>query len=282
MKNFMMIPRIGHINFLNCLPLTYSYRYENFAKDLQIHATPPAILNNDIINQRLDASPVSSIVYARNSEHFLLMPDVCITADGSVQSIMLISKKPISELKNDTIILTSQSATSHCLLKIIMSKVYGAQLQYLIRHIGIDNVLQADATATLLIGDDALYAYHHPVKGLYYYDLGVEWKKLTGLPMVYAVWIVNRNFAATYPNLLMLVHERIVQGFKNGYLKKQKAIDSVLLQIPFSFSEIDEYLEVIKWNFGPEQQEALMKFYMLAKEMKLINHIPEFALAKVL
>ncbi|MCE5286599.1 MAG: menaquinone biosynthesis protein [Pelosinus sp.] len=277
----MRIPRVGHINFLNCLPLTYSFQQESFAEGLQVSSAVPAVLNNDIINHKLDVSPVSSIVYARNSEQFLLMPDVCITADGEVQSIILISKKPISDLTNDRIVLTAKSATSHCLLKIIMEKSYGARPNYVIRQVGAGNAVQEDATATLLIGDDALYVHHHPVAGLYYYDIGAEWKKFTGLCMVYAVWIVNRNFASEHQDLLLIVHERITRGFKNGYLKKRQAINSTLSDNPFSFAELDEYLEVIKWNFGTEQQEALLRFYILAQEMNLIDHVPEFALAEV-
>ncbi|MEN6568136.1 MAG: menaquinone biosynthesis protein [Veillonellales bacterium] len=277
----MRVPRVGHINFLNCLPLTYSFRHEGFANGLQVSSAIPAVLNHDIIDHKLDVSPVSSIVYARNSEKFLLLPDVCITADGDVQSIILISKKPISDLTSDTIILTAKSATSHCLLKIIMAKAYGARPKYVIRRVGVDNAVQEDATATLLIGDDALYVHHHPVAGLYYYDIGAEWKKFTGLCMVYAVWIVNRNFAIEHRDLLLLVHERITRGFKNGYLNKRQAIDSILSDNPFSFAEIDEYLEVIKWDFGQKQKKALMKFYMLAYEMNLIDYVPEFSMAEV-
>lgn len=64
----MRMPNVGHINFLNCLPLTYSFKQEGFANGLQIAAAVPAVLNNDIVNHRLDVSPVSSIIYARHHE----------------------------------------------------------------------------------------------------------------------------------------------------------------------------------------------------------------------
>lgn len=274
--------KVGHINFINCLPLTYSFEKGGFAKGLEIVSAVPTVLNNDIVNDRLDVSPVSSIVYARNSEKFLIMPNVAISADGNVQSIILVSKKPIDELTNDKIILTAKSATSHCLLKIVLNKAYGAKPNYYIRIIDMKHIIPEDATATLLIGDDALYANHNHQAGLYYYDIGMEWKKLTGLNMVYAVWVVNREFAKANPQLLQLVYDRVTRGFKNGYQKKKQAIDMVLADKPFSFAQLDEYLEVIKWDFAAEHQQALLTFYQMAHEMNLIDHVPEIELAEVI
>ena len=258
--------KLGHINFINCLPLTYSFEKEGFGKGLNITSAVPTVLNNDIVNNRLDVSPVSSIVYARNSEKFLIMPDVAISADGNVQSIILVSKKPIEELTNDKIILTAKSATSHCLLKIVLNKAYGARPNYYIRIIDMNRIIPEDATATLLIGDDALYANHNHQEGLYYYDIGMEWKKLTGLRMVYAVWIINRNFAKSHADLLQLVFDRVTKGFANGYQKKKQAIEMILNHKPFSFAQLDEYLEVIKWGFSQEHQRALLIFYEMAHE----------------
>ncbi|WIW71518.1 menaquinone biosynthetic enzyme MqnA/MqnD family protein [Anaerosinus gibii] len=274
--------KLGHINFINCLPLTYSFEKEGFGKGLNITSAVPTVLNNDIVNNRLDVSPVSSIVYARNSEKFLIMPDVAISADGNVQSIILVSKKPIEELTNDKIILTAKSATSHCLLKIVLNKAYGARPNYYIRIIDMNRIIPEDATATLLIGDDALYANHNHQEGFYYYDIGMEWKKLTGLRMVYAVWIINRNFAKSHADLLQLVFDRVTKGFANGYQKKKQAIEMILNHKPFSFAQLDEYLEVIKWGFSQEHQRALLMFYEMAHEMNLIDHVPKIELAEVI
>ena len=115
----MTCPRVGHINFLNVLPLTWSYAH-GAADGLQLTRGVPAELNSDIVNHRLDVSNVSSIVYARHSEELVVVPDVCVSTDGDVESILLASRKPIESLKDDKIILTAKSATSHCLLKIIL------------------------------------------------------------------------------------------------------------------------------------------------------------------
>lgn len=277
----MGYPRLGHINFLNCLPLTYSLRHDGYAKGLDITWGVPAVLNNDIVNHRLDVSQVSSIIYARHSRELVLLPDVCIRSEGAVESILLVSRKPIEDIRNDKIILTAKSATSHCLLKIIMTEQYGASPNYFVRHVGPANPIPEDAAAALVIGDDALYVYHHQQNGLYYYDIGTEWTKLTGQFMVYAVWVADKKFVSERHDMLQLIYDRVIRGFANGLRKKDAAIRSVVPDKPFTFAQLSEYLEVIKWDLGDSQLEGLRTFYRLAYGMGLIPFVPNLEIADV-
>ena len=277
----MSCPRVGHINFLNVLPLSWSYAH-GAHKGLILTRGVPAVLNNDIVNHRLDVSNVSSIIYARDSDELVILPDVCISTDGAVQSIILVSRKPIEDIKDDKIILTAKSATSHCLLKIILRSAYGAIPNYYIRHVTPENPIPDDAAASLLIGDDALWLYHHQQPELYYYDLGAEWKKLTGKKMVYALWVANKNFASEQPEMLQLVYDRIRQAFTQGLQHKKAAIESVIKDKPFTYAQLDEYLEpTIRWNLTDDYIDGLKTFYELAHKMNLIEHIPEIKLAAV-
>ena len=277
----MSCPRVGHINFLNVLPLSWSYAH-GADKGLILTRGVPAVLNNDIVNHRLDVSNVSSIIYARDSDELVILPDVCISTDGAVQSIILVSRKPIEDIKDDKIILTAKSATSHCLLKIILRSAYGAIPNYYIRHVTPENPIPDDAAASLLIGDDALWLYHHQQPELYYYDLGAEWKKLTGKKMVYALWVANKNFASEQPEMLQLVYDRIRQAFTQGLQHKKAAIESVIKDKPFTYAQLDEYLEpTIRWNLTDDYIDGLKTFYELAHKMNLIEHIPEIKLAAV-
>lgn len=277
----MSCPRVGHINFLNVLPLSWSYAH-GADKGLILTRGVPAVLNNDIVNHRLDVSNVSSIIYARDSDELVILPDVCISTDGAVQSIILVSRKPIEDIKDDKIILTAKSATSHCLLKIILRSAYGAIPNYYIRHVTPENPIPDDAAASLLIGDDALWLYHHQQPELYYYDLGAEWKKLTGKKMVYALWVANKNFASEQPEMLQLVYDRIRQAFTQGLQHKKATIESVIKDKPFTYAQLDEYLgPTIRWNLTDDYIDGLKTFYELAHKMNLIEHIPEIKLAAV-
>ena len=98
--------RVGHINFLNVLPLTYGLKKIG-ADDIEIVSDVPSALNEKIKNGFLDISAISAAAYAGQHDKLLILPGICIRADCDVTSIILISRKPIEEIKNDKIILTS-------------------------------------------------------------------------------------------------------------------------------------------------------------------------------
>ncbi len=279
----MNLPRLGHIHFLNVLPLTYGLNDLNLKEGIELANGVPAVMNNDLLTGRLDASEVSSIVYARNYEDLLMLPDLCVRADGPVQSILLVSRKPIEEINQDKIILTAQSATAHCLLKIIMGKAYDADPRYFIRNLTPFNPVPSDATASLFIGDDALYVYHHKDKEqFYYYDLGREWKKLTDRCMVYAVWAVRKDFARSNPEGVQMIYDRLYRSLQGGIKHKREAIKGIIEQKPFTEDQAAEYLNsIIKWNLTEEYIDNLQVFYDLAYEQHLVPRRPRIRMAEV-
>lgn len=273
--------RLGHINFINCLPLSYSLRYGGYDAGLEVCWDVPAKLNSRIVHGQLDISPVSSIVYAWHSEKFLIMPDVSISADGALRSILLVSKKPIEELAAGKVALTAKSETSHCLLKIILHDSYQAVPEYFITQSSATGEVLAEADAVLFIGDDALFNYHNRQEGLFYYDIGAEWKKLTGLPMVYAVWVIRREYAHAQPELLHTACERVAGGFKYGLDHIDQAVAAFVDRLPFSREQISTYLKLLNWSLTPERQQALLAFYHRAYRIGLIEQVPEIEFAEV-
>lgn len=278
----MIKPRLGHIHFLNVLPLTYGLNNGGFAEGIALNCGVPSVMNSDLMSNRVDISEVSSIVYAKNYEDLLILPDFCVRADGQVRSILLVSKKPIHEINEDKIILTAQSATSHTFAKIILSKAYDANPRYYTRHISVDEPVPNDATASLLIGDDALNVFHHKDKDrYYYYDMGLEWKKLTGRCMVYAVWAVHKDFAKNNPEQLQIVYNTLEKSFRYGNAHKREAIESILDSKPLSYNQIREYLDIIKWNLTEEYIDNLKVFYDYAYELGLIHKRPRIRIANI-
>ena len=275
-----MNPKIGHINFLNVLPLHYGY--QNIAHDLQIVYGVPTFLNGELKAGRIDISNISSIEFARQSNELLILPKICVRADEDVTSIVLVSRKPIEQIRDDKVILTSKSATAQRLLKIILHDSYDAAPNYETRAVKIENPVDEDATAALLIGDDALYVYLHAPENFYLYDLGKEWHKLTGRQMVYALWAVQKKFAVEEPALLQTTYEKILRAFQFGIEHKTDAINSVLPSKPFTFAELDKYLGgIIKWNLTAEALDALKLYYHKAFKLKLIDAEPNLEFANV-
>jgi len=273
-------PKVGHIHFLNILPLTWSFAHGG---NRGLHLVPgvPAELNRALAAERLDVSGISSIVYADGDEKLVILPDICVRTDERVTSILLVTKKPIEEIKDDRIILTAKSATSHCLLKIILKESYDASPNYYVRHIVPQNPVPSDASGSLFIGDEALWLYHHRREDLHYYDLGAEWHKLTGLGMVYSLWAANCTFSKERPEQLQLVYERLVGGMAEGVANKYATIQSVHGEKDFTFEQLEEYLQVIHWDLKEEHLKGLELFYKKAHAWNLIHHVPELHFADV-
>ena len=273
------LPRVGHIDFLNVLPLAYGYVHGG-ADGLAIERGVPAVLNSDLIAGRLDVSNVSSILYARHADKLRILHGPCVSTDGAVESILLLSRKPIEEIEDDRIALTAKSATSHALLKIILRSGYGAVPTYNVQSLSVEHPIPEDATAALFIGDDALYLYHHASPSLYVYDLGAEWKKLTGKKMVYALWVASRRFAEQDTASLARVSRAIRESFAYGLAHKDATIRSVLGEKPFTYEELDHYLGgVIHWDLTEEYLDGLRTFYELAARTGLIEKAPELVFA---
>ena len=277
----MHSPRVGHIDFLNVLPLNYGYRHA--AQDLQIVYGVPTFVNAELHAGRIDFSNISSIEYARHSDELLILPKICVRADDDVTSIVLVSRKPIENIRDDKIILTAKSATAQRLLKIILHESYDAAPHYETRNVAVKNPVDTDATAALLIGDDALQIYLHRPQNFYLYDLGREWHKLTGRQMVYALWAVQKKFAAEEPALLRATYQKIFRAFNYGLDHKSDAIQSVLMTKPFTFDELDKYLGgVIKWDLTADGLDALKIYYHKAAALNLIDREPKLNFADVL
>ena len=242
-----MVPRVGHIAFLNVLPLTYALAH-GAAEGLDILRAVPAQLNDRLEAKNLDVSGVSSITYARHAEDLLILPDVCIASDGDVRSVLLVSRVPAEEIGTQRVLLSDKSASA----------------------------------ASMFIGDDALELYHHPPEGIYIYDLAREWKRLTGLRMVFGIWAAARSFAAAHPAALRMVHGRITGAFRQWACVKDAAIGEVLADGRFTRAELTAYLgHAVVWQLDAETLEGLRCFYRYAAEDGLIARAPAIELAQV-
>ena len=277
-----MIPRLGHIAFLNVLPLTYALAH-GAAQGLDILRATPAQLNGRLEAKNLDVSGVSSITYARHADDLLILPDVCIASDGDVRSVLLVSCVPAENIGARRVLLSDKSASSHALLKIILRRAYDAAPQYETRALTPEDPVPEGAAGALFIGDDALELYHHPPDGIYIYDLAREWKQMTGARMVFGIWAAARTFAAAHPAELEMVHGRIAAAFEGWDAVKDAAITEVLSHDGrFTRAQLTEYLgSAVVWQLDEATLAGLRLFYRYAAEDGLIARAPTIELARV-
>ncbi|MCL5292361.1 MAG: menaquinone biosynthesis protein, partial [Actinobacteria bacterium] len=126
----MSRPRVGHIQFLNCLPLYYGLVNNGTILDIDLTKGTPTELNRWLVEGKLDISPISAIEYARNASELVLLPKLTVSSDGKVGSILLASKVPVEELGTASVALTNTSRTSQVLVKIILKVKYGVEPTY--------------------------------------------------------------------------------------------------------------------------------------------------------
>jgi len=264
--------RIGEINYLNCTPLFTTLRSNFQDSEYQFVTGSPSELNAKLRSGELDICPSSSIEYAQNPDLYLILPDLSISSKGPVRSVLLFSKLPIDSLDGVSIGLTGESETSVILLKIILSLKYSfANSYYKVKASGQN--LSSNHDALLLIGDKALSEASKGNDG-HVYDLGELWYEFTGLPFVFALWLLREDAVSNSAAAAHLLHARLVSS-KHIALESFAAIAATLKQnIWTNSSFLIKYWNVISYDLTNEHIEGLKLFYRYAAECGFIESEP--------
>jgi len=274
-----MRPRVGHIQFLNCLPLYHMLVKSGAVLDIDLYKDTPTALSRRLLEGKLDISPVPAIEYARHAGDLLLLPDLTVSSKGQVMSILLVSKVPLEELDGKSVALTNTSATSQVLTKIILKERYKVTPRYFECPPDLPEMLR-EADAALLIGDDALRAFVKPGK-LYQYDLGEQWTACTGQAMVYAVWAVRSAYAEKHPRQV----KAVFQAFKTSMHESLANLDGIARGIarwePFSAKFLRDYFKTLRFAFTEEYQRGLVQYFKMAKKIGAIERVPGLRFVKV-
>ena len=261
---------LGKVDYLNCFPIYYPIEQKIISLPVDIVKGTPAKLNSEYSLGRLDITPISSIEYIRNYHNSLILPHVSISAIGRVDSIILFSKYPIEELTGKKIALTVSSSTSVVLLKIILSRLVQVQPEYLTAEPNLEKMMQ-DNDAALLIGDDALSAKLDS-NDYYTYDLGELWDSLTKLPMVYALWVINKNTIVDYPEFCETIRYGFIKAKEWSTANNSLLIDKACKAYPYEPQLIKGYFNTIKYDLTEPYLEGLLRFYQYAWEIGAIPH----------
>ncbi len=189
--------KIGRIPYINCYPVYGAIDRGVVKLDAQLVDGVPTDLNRRMAARQLDISVVSAVEYARDAERYLLLPDLAISCDGPVRSVMLFSKLPAGELTSRNVVVSRSSMTSVALLELLFENVWHARPRFVPGDAEISDVVaksSPDAEARLVIGDAALVlGSNHRERYPHVYDLGQMWKEWTGQPFVFAVWVAQRS-----------------------------------------------------------------------------------------
>jgi chorismate dehydratase len=267
-------PRLGHIQFINCLPLYYGMVKQDVLLDVDLVRANPADLAEMIVASSLEIAPIPAIEYARHSDELVLLPDIAITSDGEVQSILLVSKVPATELSGRTVALAANSRTSQVLARILLDARWGVTPEYVTMPPDIPAMLR-DADAALLIGDEALREHWEPTPGLLAYDLGSEWSAWTGLPMVYAVWAVRRSFAEADRRTVSDISAALTGSLSYCRAHLDEISEYASRWEQFAPEKFRSYFDALHFRFEPRYRAGLLRYYGEAVRIGQLDAVPE-------
>ncbi|NUP75060.1 MAG: menaquinone biosynthesis protein, partial [Sinomonas sp.] len=213
MDNSRTRPRVGHIQFLNCLPLYWGLARTGTLLDFELTKDTPEKLSAQLVRGDLDIGPITLVEFLRNADDLVAFPDIAVGCDGDVMSCVIVSQVPLDRLDGARVALGSTSRTSVRLAQLLLAERYGVHPEYYTCPPDLSLMMQ-EADAAVLIGDAALRAnlFDGPRYGLTVHDLGRMWKEWTGLPFVFAVWAARREYLEREPLLTRQVHEAFLDS----------------------------------------------------------------------
>ncbi|MEX2211576.1 MAG: menaquinone biosynthesis protein [Gaiellaceae bacterium] len=240
--------RLGRIGYVNMAPVFYRLDAE-----VEEVVGVPTELNRALLAGEVDVAPISSIEYARNADRLWLLPRLCVSSEGAVDSIQLVSRLPLEEVR--TVAVTPESATSVALTRILLPEA---------GHVPLGE----PADAKLLIGDAALKsAFEDPTP---HHDLGRLWLARTGLPMVFAVWAAREPLADGLAEL----EEALLASLRAARAEPENLAREASERYGYPAGFLARYFEKLRYRFGPREREGLSTFLELAQALGLLDEVP--------
>ena len=239
--------KVSAVSYLNTIPFIHGIKSSNISDFIDLQLDYPSVCAQKLINNEVDIALVPVVVLKDNLQ-FNIISDYCIGSNGKVDTVCLYSDVPIQEI--ETIALDYQSRTSVALLEILLKEYWHVSPDLNNTGIGFEDKVKEKAAA-LVIGDRAfaLNAKHE-----YIYDLSAIWKRMTGLPFVFAAWVSNKKLPQ---DLIVAFNKALEEGLLN--IDKALAVEGDNYQ---SCSNPEDYLNhKISFLLDADKQKGMTLFF---------------------
>ena len=262
---------LGHIIYSNCFPVHSGIVTNKIQFPFSLVEGIPTELNRMLLEGGLSVSPSSSIEFAKNPDRYIIMPDFSISSRQKAMSIILKSRVPLDQLKGKTVALTTASATSVLLLRIILELFYDIHPSYIQFRQGMEDPFEK-ADAALFIGDLALQTSPTP-RHSHLFDLGSLWYDRTGLPFVFALWQVNRK--NTLDNDLAVLYDILQQSRLYGLSHLNFLAHAYADKFGVPADVLEKYWNSFSFYLGEAEQKGLLAYYGYAAELGVIKPVKQ-------
>jgi len=263
---------IGHIEYSNCTPIFTALQSTMDCSGYRFVRGVPAHLNRLLATGEIDVCPSSSIEYGKYPDRYLILPNLSISAIGPVKSVLLFSRVPLEHLDGATIGMTTESDTSVNLLRIILATFRGFTNRFERTGLPLSEALDS-YPAVLLIGDRALRGSLEGGSHLVY-DLGELWHRETGLPFVFALWLVRREAVESRTEEVARLAADFVRAKRLAY----DSYPSIAARAPerewIDREVLVDYWRTISYELTPAHLEGLRLFFSHAAELGVLTSAP--------
>jgi chorismate dehydratase len=238
--------KIGKIPYLNSV--LFYHRLESNPETLtKLRFVPmvPRRLSTAATGNQIDAGPVPLVTSFELSDTYEPLGDFCIATINKAMSILLFSQKPPEMLDHSRIGITHETSTSVRLLKVLFAHHYCVTPH---EYVSTSEPNQA----SLLIGDAALRNRAGCEGYPYTTDLGEVWHRATGLPFVFAVWMVRRSLPDDHK---AYIRTAVSEALDEGWTQLDEAVGDKLDALGMTRAEAREYLEGFRFRMdAPSEQ----------------------------
>lgn len=203
-----------------------------------------------------------------------IIPGISVASKNRVRSVLLATRRPLKDVRRVT--LDTSSRTSQALVKILFQKRYGHMPEFSERTpdamLSCENMLEA-SDAALIIGDPAMrLAASAERLGVQIFDLAEEWRAMTGLPFVFAVWAAREEGCEDPGRLVRDFQAAKREGI--GRIEEIAARYAAELALPEP--DLLDYLrDSVNYELDNENLAGLLRYYSLAVECGLIPEARE-------
>ena len=236
--------RVGIVNYLNTKPLIYGLQKNPVNKMIELIGAYPAKLAQMLLDDEIDIGliPVAAIPQLPS---YHIVGNYCIGAEGEIASVCLFSEVPMHEIKK--VYLDYQSLSSVDLLKWLMKESWGINPEIIQASDDTYRRQIKGTTAGLVIGDRAL---EQRKISTFIYDLGSEWRSITGLPFVFAAWVSTRPLP-----------DEFIKIFDKANSLGLEHIDEIINNTPFELYDLKKYFTLhLSYQLDTRKREGMQRF----------------------
>ncbi|MDB5050631.1 MAG: hypothetical protein JWO30_3702 [Fibrobacteres bacterium] len=268
---------VGRLPFLVCAPFFHSSL--RGADGIRFVDGVPSFLNGELQAGRADCAPSSSFEYGLHYRDYKLFPGISTSSTMEMKSVLFLSQVPWEDLEGAPVGLSSDSATSNVLFRILCGRRFGVKPRVLP---GTGESAVVEAVGRVFIGDRALRESLSG-KWKHRYDLADVWARWQELPFSFGLWMVRREALAEKAALVAKFHRILLDSLASFRADMGKALDAWTAVYPSGLPRplMLGFYETADYGFTPKHARSLELFYRLAGEEGFLDAAPKLDFVEV-